>query len=289
MGHLLGSDLGPRDVPHAILIGFPCDEGVRRNGGRVGASSGPDALRHALYHLTPDPASESFEAVLRRTRDLGNLEITPDLEVSQRALADVLAPFLERGVFVIVLGGGHETSYGHFLGYARRKQSVDILNWDAHADVRELKNGGGHSGSPFRQMIQDPSGCCRRYTVAGLQRHLVAHAHYEFVRQHGRALWRDEVTAEAIQQLYRGTGSPALVSFDLDAVSQAEAPGVSAPNPGGLSSELWLQAAYQAGRCSAVTSADVVELNPSVDRDHQTARLAALTVWRTLRGLADRG
>jgi formiminoglutamase len=185
-----------------------------------------------------------------------------------------------------VLGGGHETSYGHFLGYTG--QGVEIINWDAHADVRELKDGKAHSGSPFRQAIEDPSGGCRRYTVAGLQPHLVAEAHLEFVKQHGTAVWREEVVPETIEALYRGGSSPMLASFDLDAVDQAEAPGVSAPNVAGLSSELWLWAAYHAGRCGAVTSADVVELNPQVDRDGQTARLAALTVWQILRGRAER-
>jgi formiminoglutamase len=288
IGHLLGSGLRPGDVAQAILIGFPTDEGVRRNGGRVGASAGPDALRRALYNLTPDPDNKPFEAVLRHTRDLGNLEVEADLEDGQRALGDVLAPLLDRGVFAIVLGGGHETSYGHFLGYARRQASVDVLNWDAHTDVRELKDNRGHSGSPFRQMIEDPSGCCRRYTVAGLQPHLVARAHLEFVQQHGRAIWRDEVTTEVIHDIYRETRKPTLVSFDLDAIRQSEAPGVSAPTAGGLGSELWLDSAYQAGRSSAVSSADVVELNPEVDQDDQTARLAAITVWRMLRGLADR-
>jgi formiminoglutamase len=64
---------------------------------------------------------------------------------------------------------------------------------------------------------------------------------------------------------------------------------VSAPNSAGLTSALWLAAADGAGRCPTVTSADVVELNPAFDRDGQTARLAALTVWSLLRGLADRG
>jgi formiminoglutamase len=79
-----------------------------------------------------------------------------------------------------------------------------------------------------------------------------------------------------------------MVSFDLDALNQGEAPGVSAPNAAGLSSALWLAAAYVAGRSRAVTSADVVELNPRVDRDDQTARVAALTVWWLLRGCAER-
>ena len=289
LGRLLGGRLGKSDPPQAVLLGFPSDEGVRRNGGRVGAAGGPKAIRSTLYRLTADSRSEQFEDLLGRTADLGDLEISRNLELDQQHLGEALAPYLEQGAFVIVLGGGHETSYGHFQGYARAGHRVEILNWDAHADVRELKDEKGHSGSPFRQAIEDRSGMCRRYTVAGLQPHSVARAHLEYVREHGRAVWREEVTRESIDEVYRGVTGPTLVSFDLDAVSDAEAPGVSAPSPAGLTSELWLAAANNAGRCPAVTSADVVELNPAVDRDGQTARLAALTVWWLLRGRAERG
>lgn len=289
LGRLLGSRLGQTDPPLAVLLGFPSDEGVRRNGGRVGAAGGPKAIRPALYRLAADPRSAQFEDLLGRTRDLGDLEISRNLELDQQHLGEALAPYLQQGAFVIVFGGGHETSYGHFQGYARTGHRVEILNWDAHADVRELKEGKGHSGSPFRQAIEDPSRMCRSYTVAGLQPHSVARAHLEYVKKHGRAVWREDVTRETIDELYRGVAGPTLVSFDLDAVSDAEAPGVSAPTSAGLASELWLGAADSAGRCPAVTSADVVELNPAVDRDGQTARLAALTVWWLLRGRADRG
>jgi formiminoglutamase len=288
VGHLLASRLAANDEPGVVLLGFPSDVGVQRNGGRVGAADGPRAIRAALYRLVPDPRYGRFDDLLRRTRDLGDLEVTGDLEADQRNLGNVLAPYLERGAFVIVFGGGHETSYGHFLGYAIAGRPLDILNWDAHADVRELKDGKGHSGSPFRQALEDPSGACRRYLVAGLEPHLVARTHLEYVQQHGRAVWREEVSREAIISIYDSVVAPALVSFDLDALNQAEAPGVSAPNAAGLRSDLWLSAAYAAGRCPAVRSADVVELNPSVDRDGQTARLAALTVWWVLRGYAER-
>lgn len=289
IGRLLGTRLGKDETPRAVLLGFPSDEGVRRNGGRVGAASGPRAIRTALYRLTPDPKFEAFEDLWGRTRDLGDLEVSRNLEFDQKHLGVALAPHLEAGTFVIVLGGGHETSYGHFQGYVLARRQVEILNWDAHADVRELKQEQAHSGSPFRQAIEDPSGACRRYSVAGLQPHSVARAHLEFVEQHGRAVWRDEVTRESIEELYQSARGPALVSFDLDAVNDAEAPGVSAPTAGGLSSELWLRAAYAAGHCLAVASADVVELNPTVDQDGRTARLAALTVWWLLRGYAERG
>jgi formiminoglutamase len=288
IGHLLGRRLDRDGTPRVVMLGFPSDEGVRRNGGRVGAAKGPAAIRSALYRMVPDARSQTFDDLLGRTRDLGDLEVSGDVESDQEHLGDAIAPYLAQGVFVIVLGGGHETSYGHFLGYVRGGRAVEILNWDAHPDVRELKQGKAHSGSPFRQALEDRSDTCRGYTVAGLAPHAVSRAHLEFVGKHGRALWRDEVTREAVADLYRRVAEPTLVSFDLDAVAEAEAPGVSAPNPGGLPSELWLAAAYGAGRSPAVTSADVVELNPALDRDGQTARLAALTVWWLLRGHTER-
>ena len=288
LGHLLGGRLGTGDVPAAVILGFPSDEGVRRNGGRVGAAKGPGAIRSALYRLTSDPRSPHFEDLLGRVRDLGDLEISGDVESDQRRLGQTIAPHLAQNSLVIVLGGGHEASYGHFLGYVAAGRKPEILNWDAHPDVRGLAGGKAHSGSPFRQAIEDPSGSCRRYTVAGLQPHAVAREHAAFVERHGRLVWRDEVSLERIAQLYRSVDSPTLVSFDLDAVTEAEAPGVSAPNAAGLTSDLWLEAAYQAGRSAAVSSVDVVELNPAVDRDGQTARLAALTVWWLLRGRAER-
>jgi formiminoglutamase len=288
IGRLLGSRLSKGDAPEAVILGFPSDEGVRRNGGRVGAADGPAAIRNLLYRMAPDPRFDRLDDLVSRTSDLGDLETSGDVEQDQRNLGDALAPCIARGAFAIVLGGGHETSYGHFLGYVRAHRQVEILNWDAHTDVRELSHGQAHSGSPFRQAIEDPSRACRRYSVAGLQPHSVARAHLKFVAGQGRALWADQLSTETVDDLYRSLTGPAFVSFDLDAVHQSEAPGVSAPNPNGLRSELWLHAAYAAGQAPAVTSADVVELNPRVDRDGQTARLAALTVWWLLRGRAER-
>ena len=289
LGHLLGSRLKAGDEPQVVILGFPSDEGVRRNGGRPGAAEGPRTLRRALYRLAPDARSAAFAALLSRTLDLGDLEVSGDVERDQQTLGEVLSSHLSSSTFVVVLGGGHETSYGHFLGYATAGRSVEILNWDAHADVRELAQGKAHSGSPFRQAIEHRSGACRRYTVAGLQPSAVAQTHLDFVEQHGRAIWREEVSDDTIGEVYATAGSPTLVSFDLDAVSQAEAPGVSAPTADGLPVRLWLEAAFQAGRSPSVTSADIVELNPQFDVDGQTARLAALTVWWVLRGCAERG
>jgi formiminoglutamase len=104
----------------------------------------------------------------------------------------------------------------------------------------------------------------------------------------GRFFWKDDVTPGLIGVAYAQDADAMLVTFDLDAVDQSAAPGVSAPTVGGLDPSLWLKAAYEAGRCPRVTSIDLVEYNPAYDVDRRTARLAALTVWHILRGLAER-
>ncbi len=290
IGHLLGTHLTEGEVPRAVLIGFPSDEGVHRNGGRVGAAGAPDEIRRMLFRLTPDPERyEESVDLLEHTLDLGNLALSDDVERDQALLGETLAPLLAAGSFVIVLGGGHETSYGHFQGYVGQGARVAILNWDSHPDVRDLEQGLGHAGSAFRQAMLDPSGACRQFVAAGLLPHVVARSHLEFLAAHGaRFVWQRDLSHARIDEIYGSLEGPSFVSFDLDAVDQSVAPGASSPAVGGISSELWLHAAYRAGRTRAIQSCDVVEMNPVYDRDNAAARLAAVTVWNVLRGLVER-
>ena len=103
-----------------------------------------------------------------------------------------------------------------------------------------------------------------------------------------RSLWRRCISPARIDEIYGSLDGPSFVSFDIDAVDQAEAPGASSPSVGGIPVDLWLHAAYRAGRTRAVRSCDVVEMNPVYDRDNAAARLAAATVWQVLKGLVER-
>ncbi len=272
------------------ILGFPSDEGVRINDGRPGAAAGPDRIRKFLYAMTPDArAADSHSSLLASTTDLGNVRCSGHVAEDQQRLGEVLAPLIKQGVIPILLGGGHETSFGHFLGYVLAGRKVSILNIDAHPDVRPLVDGRPHSGSPFRQALEHSSGACHRYDVAGLNPQSVARAHVEFVASRGgRCFWNGEFTIGDLEALIADSSVPLMTTFDLDAVDGALAPGVSAPAAHGLPPSLWLQLAHVAGRSSQVTSMDIVELNPLYDVDDRTARLAALTVWQFLRGIVHR-
>lgn len=287
--HLLGSRPDDREGPRAVILGFPCDLGVARNNGRPGAAGGPEALRAWLYRFTPDPGGQAMSALLSRSLDLGDLQVAGELERDQRTLGEVVAKILQAGDIPVVLGGGHETAFGHFLGYTGIEEAVSISNIDAHADVRELKDGKGHSGSPFRQAMEHETGLCRDYRVAGLQPQANSAAHVQYLERRRCRYWFRRDTGDALlPELFPRDGGNRYATFCLDALDAAFAPGVSAPAADGLAPGFWLNAAEAAGRSPAVRSFDVVELNPNFDADQRTARLAALTVWRFLRGLSRR-
>ena len=299
IAELLGTSAGA--TPAAVIVGFPVDEGVRRNGGRPGAAAAPAAIRRALLRMTCDPRMPAMESFLRRCVDLGDLVATGDLEADQQLLGRAIAPHLAAGRLAIVLGGGHETAFGTFLGHVAAGEAISIVNLDAHPDVRPTQRVAdreeGHSGSPFRQAIEHASGRCRGYAVAGLQPSAVSAEALRWLRERGcDAAFIDEpgVAEDPLGALppWRGGNAtlPIMVmaSLDLDAVAAAAAPGVSAPSPAGLSPQVWLAAAERLGADPRVRSIDLVELCPRLDLGELTTRLAGLTVWRILRGAAGR-
>lgn len=275
-------------VPRVVLVGFPSDEGVRRNHGRPGAALAPGEIRKALSKLAPE-ADGSVRGLLSGARDLGDVTVTANVEADQARLAGTISPWLGAGAIPVILGGGHETAYGHFLAHAAAGQEVSILNWDAHPDVRPLIDGKGHSGSPFRQVILHESGHSKRYVVAGLLPARLVPEHLEFISQHGGEYhWRSAISTAAVEEIYASFAGPLMVSFDMDAVDQTLAPGVSAPADGGMTRELWLHAARLAGCHPSTLSMDLVEVNPRFDPDGRTLLLAAETLLAFIGGVAER-
>jgi formiminoglutamase len=263
---------------------------VRRNGGRPGAAQAPNAIRAQLYRFTSwDHVGVDLAAL--DLLDLGNVRTEGGLEACQQRLGEVIAALLRSAAVPIVLGGGHETAYGHYLGYVSAGLACTIINIDAHLDVRPYPHGG-HSGSPFRQALEHsthPLGR-GRYIVLGAQRQAVARAHAEYVEQQGgRIHWWEpafDIAAVFAEEL-RG-GPAVLVTVDADAFRQADVPGVSAPSPVGIDGARWPELALRAGADPFVRSIEVVEVNPDLDRDQQTTRWAALGVRQFLVGVAGR-
>jgi len=281
----------------AVIVGFPQDEGVRRNGGRMGAASAPDEIRKCLYRLTSCHAQYQIDLAACAPLDAGNLRISGSLEESQEALGLVIGGILKSGAVPVVLGGGHESAYGHYLGYVNAQVPVGIINIDAHLDVRPRLNGLGHSGSPFRQAMEHPTAPLpgARYCCVGTKQFAVSQEHLRYVRGKGGKVrwgWPDvaNLGIAVIEEAERlGTdGCRIMLTIDADAFAAADVPGVSAPNPHGFPGPEIAQAAEEAGKTTKFASIELVEINPLFDLDNRSVRWAAMAIWHFLVGLAYR-
>jgi formiminoglutamase len=288
-----------RNIPQGrpALVGFPQDEGVRRNQGRPGAARAPATIRHWLHRLAPWDGSTGTDLTNPPPIDVGDVRLSIDLEATQETLAAAVAALLAIRCTPIVLGGGHETALGHYLGQAHTGRPVGVINLDAHLDVRPCLDGLGHSGSPFRQMMEHPTHPLpgTAYVCIGAQPWAVSRDHLAYAEGRGcRVWWANEVRGRfetIVRQEHdrlAAAGYAVYVSLDADVVRLADVPGVSAPNPLGLDGDEVVACCRFIGSLPAVAGFEVVEINPQFDSDDHSSRWAALAVWHFLCGLAPR-
>lgn len=294
----LGEDIRPamlENVPEKtfVLLGFPSDEGVVRNGGRPGAGLGPAEIRRHLYRL--QSPFWHRDAMRNPVCDIGDLACEGnDLEAWQEQLGEAVATLLARNCFPIILGGGHETTFGHYLGYEKAGIDASCINIDAHHDLRDQPRAT--SGNSFRRMLDRMKfEAPNRYQIIGLQRDLVSDHYRNYLQVElwgaARAIERDRITlanaADQTQIALAGLQTRFFLSLDLDVLDQAFAPGVSAPATLGLT-PMELDAILDTlffDDEDRLMGFDVVELCPPQDRDGQTARIAARVIHKLLHEL----
>lgn len=267
------------------LVGLACDEGIRRNLGRPGAAAGPRAIRAALANLAWRQQVPVYDAGDVACED-------GDLETAQAALGARITRLVTAGQRPLVLGGGHETAFGTFLGLvgARPQTSIGIINLDAHFDMRE--NDRATSGTPFSQMAAwcRSNGSAFHYLCLGIAESANTEALFQRARSLGARWYADlELSpwrlAEALLEVdsFARSVDFLYLSIDLDVLPGSTMPAVSAPAALGVSLEaveIIVKAVLATGRTAAV---DVVEFNPAFDHDGLAARVAARIVWQIAR------
>jgi formiminoglutamase len=263
------------------VVGFACDAGVRRNGGRPGAARGPGAARAILANMPTWPGLSVFDA--------GDVVCEGDqLERAQDELATRVGQALDRGLFPIVLGGGHEVAYGSYSGLARflgdreRKPTIGIVNLDAHFDLRIDRRPS--SGTPFRQILESCTGrgWPFRYACFGISRFSNTAALFERARDAGVLVALDEEMScrrfpEVRDRLseFLAEVDHVYLTIDLDVLPPGLAPGVSAPSARGVDIGIVEELIDCIAASGKLRIADLAELNPALDIDNRTARVAA--------------
>ncbi|VXD20642.1 formimidoylglutamase [Marinoscillum sp. 108] len=281
-------NLVPAAHPNQVaILGFASDEGVKRNQGRPGAKDGPDVIRKAMCNLAVHFNNDEL-----MIKDVGNVvTVKSKLEEAQKELSEKVTTLLGAGYFPILLGGGHEIAYGHYNGIYefvkdKPKRNIGVINFDAHFDFRSYANGA-HSGSPFRQIVDD---CEERgeqihYLPIGINQAANQRAQFKVMEIYNQTyIPLEEVRIDTIEEIkMRILGFAArmdyiYITLDLDVMSMGFSPGVSAPAAFGVFPYLVRGMIKTILGTGKVISFDVAEFNPTYD-DGRTAKLAASFVY----------
>ncbi|AZA91204.1 Formimidoylglutamase [Chryseobacterium nakagawai] len=262
------------------LHGFAVDEGVRRNKGRQGAKDAPNVIRKNM---------SNFPVILPNFSmlDFGNVTCEDgNLESAQNNLAKNVSKVLLKGGKSLVLGGGHEVTYAHYLGIktAFPEQKIGIINIDAHFDNRQPeKEVGPSSGTGFWQIAQE--GPINSLHI-GIQRNSNTLKLFDTAHQYGmKYILSDEVFFENLPSIYQRIDDVlenvdyAYLTICMDVFNASIAPGVSASAYNGIFADATFMHFYRhILKNKKLVALDVAEVNPSFDIQDRTARLAACLV-----------
>ena len=283
-------DLNKHQVPiikptgqDLALLGYACDEGVRRNLGRIGAKNAPKSIRERLAKL-------SYHHSTKRITDFGDVICNDaELETCGVELSGLVSSLISNNVFPILLGGGHDIAYAHFNGIWEavkntEKSKIGIINFDAHFDLRPVESEAT-SGTPFYQILTEHSDQQVDYFAIGIQQASNNKQLFEIAKNKNVSyLLSDECVDGNLKSIeeklatFIERNDWLYLTIDMDGFSSAYAPGVSAPSPMGFHPFFLLRILRWLFNSQKVISCDIAELNPSLDIDNATSNLAARIV-----------
>lgn len=270
------------------LLGFPDDKGVENNKGRPGAKQGPSAFRERFFKLGgTHPVKDMME-------DRGDVEVErEDIAGNHERAIELVKDSHQQYSFSLVIGGGHDYAYPHLRGVRDsfgENYRLGCINIDAHFDLRP-DNKTILSGSPFymavdRKIIDGP-----QLVEFGIHYYCNSQELWEYAQENKiKVVTFDQLRNGKAEDEFRDlleelndSCDGIVISLDLDAVQAASAPGVSAPAPEGFTPSDIMTMIEMSARMDKVESLGIYELNPSYDRDEQTARLASIAAYNFCR------
>jgi arginase len=259
----------PSHVATATLVGVPYDAA---SSFRRGAAEAPARIREALASEMGNWFSESL-VDLASPDALGD---GGDVGVGggdvREAIESRVAAVIASGSRPIALGGDHSVTYPIVRAVHRVNSALTIVHVDAHPDLYEDFEGDRWSHAcPFARIMEE--GLAVRLVQVGIR--AMTHHQREQARRHRVEVIDMRAWARGARPAL-AAGESVYLSIDLDALDPAFAPGVSHPEPGGLTVREVVSLVQELpGR---LVGADVVECNPAADPTGITARVAAKLV-----------
>jgi agmatinase len=293
-GGFLGLPISTDDMSKQFAVAGICWDGSVTN--RPGARFGPNAIRKASHMLCGDEHPFFDTTPVNDTLDLGNLALPNTSIDAMRATLMPLAAEMIKNQTMVWLGGDHSITLPLLRAYfAHYKQPLAVIHFDAHCDTWEDHFGepSGH-GTWVYEAIQEGLVDAKLFTQIGIRSSGVREAR-EYVNEQGGRIYtarelrgRDgdalkSVIDEVRAKMQKAGNPPCYLTFDIDALDPAFAPGTGTPEVGGLTTaqamtliEGWQDLNW--------VGMDLTEVAPPYDHAELTSNAAATLIWTWLCG-----
>jgi guanidinobutyrase len=280
-------ELASSDGLDACFVGVPFDLGTSN---RTGTRLGPRQIRAESVLLRPyNMATRAAPFDSLRIADIGDVATNPyNLHDSILRIEEAYDQIIANGCKPISLGGDHTIALPILRAMHKKYGKVGVVHVDAHADVNDTMFGEKIAhGTPFRRAVEEGLLDCNRVIQIGLRGTGYAAEDFDWCREQGfRVVQAEECWGKSLEPLMRqvremmGDG-PVYLSFDIDGIDPAYAPGTGTPEIAGLTVPQALEVIRGLKGVNLV-GADLVEVSPPYDPVGTTALLAANLAFEML-------
>jgi len=277
----------------AAVVGVPFDGGTSY---RPGSRYGPREIRNQSSLIRSYNFFQKVSPFDRlNVADVGDIDAPPvSIEKCYAAVEAGVGAIADAGARPIVIGGDHSISLPVLRALARRHGPLALVQFDAHIDTwDEYFCGKYFHGTPFRRAIEEKLIDGRRFIQVGIRGPMYGEDDFDFHREHGITVLDIEQVKErgvawTIGEIRRVVTGSAYMTFDIDSVDPAFAPGTGTPEVGGLTSHEALRLVRGLAGLTLV-GGDIVEVSPLYDGPGQiTAVLASNLMFEFLCAMVKR-
>ncbi|MCF8302273.1 MAG: formimidoylglutamase [Bacteroidales bacterium] len=241
-----------------------------------GAAKAPDRIRQHLYELYPERASI-------QVADIGNIIQGNTVVDTYFALSSVMTTLLENNIIPVVIGGTQDLTYSMYQAYATMKKIINIAAVDSRFDLGELEKEITPT-SYLSHIIKEKPNYLFNFTNLGYQTYFVDQTAIKTMSKLFFDTYRLGSVRSDIYEAEPIIRNAHLLSFDISAIRQSDAPANANATPNGFYGEEACQILRYAGLSDRLSSLGIFEVNPDYDNHGQTAHLAAQMIWYFIDG-----
>jgi formiminoglutamase len=262
---------------HLAIIGVGEERGAIHNNGTGGA---PDSVRKKFYELK---SSEHPNRIV----DLGNLKLGETLNDTYVAVSTIIVELLKEGILPIIIGGSQDLTYAQYIAYQKLEQTVNIVSVDATFDLGTTEQPVNSNSYLGKIVLHEPN-FLFNFSNIGYQTYFVGHEQIELMNRlyfDAYRLGQVRTDIEEVEPIVRNAD---IMSFDITAIRQSDAPGNGNASPNGFFGEEACRIVRYAGMSDKLTSFGIYEINPLYDKYEQTSHLVAQMLWYLIDGFYSR-